>query len=169
MNQYLDLFYNTLPPVSLTAYKKFLASFSYDLPEDYAKFLNLIGSGNFRSNKITINVPDASAREDGNKDTDRKIEVLWIYGLADGDVPNETISMREWNKIPPNSIAIAADGGGNRFLMSLAENTFGHVYFWDHERIDTETAQVEIHDFKNMYFIASSFEEFLILIKKNLD
>ncbi|MFO1079345.1 MAG: SMI1/KNR4 family protein [Reyranellaceae bacterium] len=58
-------------------------------------------------------------------------------------------------RVPKGFFPIAGDEAGNLICLAYEGDRLGEVYFWDHdEEGDPRTA-------RNVYFVASSFEEFL--------
>jgi hypothetical protein len=62
------------------------------------------------------------------------------------------------NRMPNGLIPIGEDPGGNIIVLSVRDHDYGVIYFWDHEN---ETDEGEAPNGENLYFIASSFLEFL--------
>ena len=58
---------------------------------------------------------------------------------------------------PARFLAIAIDGFGNRFLLSLGMPDYGDVYFWDHEQ-EADEGEPPTED--NLNLVAHSFAEF---------
>jgi hypothetical protein len=67
-------------------------------------------------------------------------------------------------RIPPGTIAIAEDPGGDLFLLSVDGDSKGSVFYWDHENEPVDEA-TDWEDFENVYPIADSFEEFLASLR----
>lgn len=65
-------------------------------------------------------------------------------------------------RIPKGCIPIARDAGGNIICLNLNEDKYGYLYFWDHEK------ELMIDEKENLYFIASSFNQFLDIIKPHI-
>ena len=51
--------------------------------------------------------------------------------------------------------------------MSLAKETYGKIYFWDHEIMDTDDDEAYTTTIEDMKEIASSFDELLDNIKES--
>ncbi|MEP7264918.1 MAG: SMI1/KNR4 family protein [Bacteroidota bacterium] len=62
------------------------------------------------------------------------------------------------HRIPFSTLPVACDGFGNLFLMSLHPESFGQIYFWDHEG---EPEVQDGHYTGNCRFTAHSFTGFL--------
>lgn len=61
-------------------------------------------------------------------------------------------------RVPHNLLVIGSDPGGNQICLSVGGNDYGKVYFWDHEN---EVEEGEEPDYRNVYLVANSFDEFL--------
>lgn len=88
-------------------------------------------------------------------------QYISLDGLFGNNLPVETSNLLFWIKeygdeIPPESILIADDPGGGLFL--LVKNA--GVYYWDHSWFFEQSSEEE-----NIYFVASSFTEFMNKLK----
>ena len=142
MTEILDS--NRFGRLSLSKLKEFEASKSVELPNDYKEFLLKHNGGR----------PNPSA----NRNPPTNIQ--WIYGLHNGkswaSLDHNINILR--HRIPEDTLPIANDGLGNVFLISLHKDTFGEVWFWDHEK---ESNEGKASFFSNIIKAASSFKEFL--------
>lgn len=68
-------------------------------------------------------------------------------------------------RVPPNLLPIARDPGGNLICISVSGEDGGKIYFWEHEE-EADLAKGEIADYRNVYFIANSFTDFIAEITK---
>ncbi len=57
---------------------------------------------------------------------------------------------------PQPMLCIADDGGGNKFLLSLREDTWHEIWYWDH---GNETADFDQPWWGNMHKVVDSFQE----------
>ncbi|CAG0934633.1 hypothetical protein TFLX_03603 [Thermoflexales bacterium] len=122
------------------------------IPSSYRSFLLLYNGGSpqqpvsYRIKSLTTNsVQEATVdRFLGiNAQDFSDIEVFWkIYH----------------DRIPPNFFPIARDPGGNLVCIASSGEDQGKIYFWDHEE---ETEEGETPNYKNVYLIADSFNDFL--------
>lgn len=86
-----------------------------------------------------------------------------FYGFSDGisyphlDLIKNYIDTRL--DIPKNVIPIGEDPGGNYICMSLSEDNYGKIYFWDHEVPNEDENGKPTYD--NMYLIAEGFNVFI--------
>lgn len=61
-------------------------------------------------------------------------------------------------RLPYDTFPIARDPFGNLFIMSLDEDCYGYIYFWDHEN---ESPIADGNYVENCHFEAYSFSEFV--------
>ncbi len=113
------------------------------IPQDYRDFLLKHNGG--EPNKKVIN---------------KNYVVEWLYGFHNGpdwSTIYHAIDTYQ-NRVPSWYFPIAKDPYGNLFLMSLFEENYGLIAFWDHENeCDGNADQY----FDNMAIIAESFTEFI--------
>lgn len=131
---------------------EFEAKYSLKLPDDYRTFLLDHNGGKPKPN---INK---------NPETD----IQWIYGIHHAEYwasLEEHIATYE-NRIPSKTVPIANDSLGNLFLLSLREETYGEIWFWDHEN-ESDTSGKEYYD--NIEVSASSFKDFLTNLYEWID
>ena len=121
------------------------------LPEDYRSFLLEFNGGRPKPEIIDF-------IQNGDDQSDI---VNYLGGIHNG----EYWARLEWqidslkDRVPKGFIPIGDDPGGNAYLIGIDGETFGKIYFWDHEN---EAALEEKEpSFENMSLIASSFTEFL--------
>lgn len=90
------------------------------------------------------------------------IETSVCLSLSAAGHVAETYEMLR-GEIPVQSLPIARDAGGNQILLSCEPETFGQVFFWDHERGNPQQANDKaIADFANvMTPLADSLSIFL--------
>jgi hypothetical protein len=138
----------TFPPITPADLDDFERAESVALPPEYRDFLLKNNGGRPRDN--IADVPDFD-----------EVAVNNFFGLRPGEMYDLRREAAVYEgRIPPDTIPIADDPGGNLFLLSLAEDSKGAVYFWDHEE-EPEDEATDWSDFENVYPIADSFDEFL--------
>jgi hypothetical protein len=78
------------------------------------------------------------------------------YGVIDNyDV------YRGMNRIPRLSCPFAPDPGGDLFLLSLEEDSYGQVFYWDHEHEPVDGGDM-FADFPNTNELAPDLETFIL-------
>ena len=90
-----------------------------------------------------------------------------IFSVVSSQFENirvEYHDLKEDNRIPRWCLPIGDDPAGNLFIISLEDETYGAIYYWDHER--EQIAENEtIAAFENLTLIADSFSEFVKKIR----
>lgn len=124
------------------------------LPSDYRTFLKEHNGGIPQDHEIEI--PDwAEVQINEFCGLNLQGDIGKYYGLAQ---VNERFS----DRFPIGEVVvIAADAGGNRFLIGVGKRYFGRVYFWDHEAWDDEAENC----LPEMIEVAKTFDKFLNKIK----
>lgn len=134
----------------------------YSIPEDYQQFLmDYPSTGTFSVLVETPVIDRIPAAGD--------YEYLPISILFAGCVskPNyHLLHEREFDVIPPHFILIGEDIGGNGFIISLNDSTFGRIYYFDHEEYfyDKETGSLE-----RIYLVANDFTTFICNLRVSPD
>jgi len=135
---------NRFGKLDLQTLNDFVKKYSLTLPDDYKKFLLEHNGG--APVPSTNKIPETF--------------VQWIYGIQD----EENWASLEWNieiydeRMPSNTLPIASDPGGNQFLLSLRPDTYGEIWFWDHEN-ESDTNAKDYFD--NIRKSANSFSDFI--------
>jgi hypothetical protein len=139
--------------VALKAIEAFEANIAKKLPNDYKMFLLEFNGGEPESNEFSV--PKAKTGS----------SVRMFYGLIDkhkeGDLFHEHKIM--FDRVPANFLPIGGDSCGNCICLSLHSDTFGQVFFWDHE---LEADEGEPATFSNLFRIGNSFTEFFENLKQ---
>ena len=142
----------TFPPTSPAQLDEFERDEGVQLPAEYREFLLTSNGG--RPDDNIVDVPDLD-----------EVAVNDFFGLQPGemyDLRGER-AMYE-GRIPPGTLPVADDPGGNLFLLSLAGDSKGAVYFWDHEEEPREEG-TDWSDFENVYRVADGFDQFLAMLR----
>lgn len=112
-----------------------------ELPRDYRLFLEQTNGG----------IPFRKYFLFKDSDNDGTI-VNILFGITDNDYNSLIKHYNEYKNIVPSCmIPIGNDQGGNMILLSIGGNSYGSIYFLDHE--------------KAAFLIADSFEEFINNLK----
>lgn len=127
------------------------------LPEEYRKFLLAHNGGSPRPQAFEYRCGDRPPRLGA---------VAYFLAIYDGDAENfldfyETFRGR----IPPDTIPVARDPGGNLILLGTSGPNAGKVFFWIK---DEEADEDEEADYSNVCFVAETFNKFLESLK-NVD
>ena len=125
------------------------AELGISLPEQYREFL-LNHNGGYPE-------PDAFPIH-GNASDEHGL-VHYFLSIHEGDVYNLMSYVRRFEgRVPEDLLPIALDPGGDLIVLSILGANRGKVYFWEHEE---EAQEGETPGYENVYFVASSFYEFL--------
>ena len=152
------------------------------LPDDYKIFLleygNSIFSENifFKPKKFSseyihdelLSLPNYSFHGSG---------LSCFYGISSDSFENSLgeILERYQDRMPNKFLPIADDGLGNQICISLNDEAYGYIYWWDHEnewdeddyKDDTGENMPEDAKFQNVYLVATSFHDFLSKLIKD--
>lgn len=91
------------------------------------------------------------------KDGSHSLEIL--YGLGDENNSIPIVYQDYLGGMPCSVCPIGSLPGGNQLCLCHAGLHEGKVFLWDHEN-ELEIQNDEHEDFKNMYLVAESFEDF---------
>jgi len=121
------------------------------LPEGYRDFLRDYG-GFFVGVWVLLSKPTA-----GGEDA---VSIASFQGILPGD-ERDLLLRYQWDRaaLPPELLTIAS-GDNGYICLSVAGDNKESVYFWASREGD------DPHSYKDMYLLASSFDEFLNLIAK---
>ena len=92
----------------------------------------------------------------------------YFYGITQEEY-SDIRTVFDWysTRLPHHCIPIADPDFGNQICISLEEDTYGKIYFWDHETMDTEEGELCKLSFADMKLLAGSFEELLDKIERS--
>ena len=98
---------------------------------------------------------------------DNEYYIRYFYGTTDKNYSDIALNY-EWyaDRLPPKCIPIADPDFGNQICMSVAPESYGKIYFWDHETMDTEDDEPCVLRLEDMILLADSLEA---LFEKILD
>lgn len=114
------------------------------LPEEYKTFLQ-------KSNGIAPNP---------NQNKTPSAVVTYILGMHNGPYYASLYKHIDMfkNRLPLSTLPIATDAFGNLFILSVHQDRYGYIYFWDHEG---EPEYQDGHYVDNCYFVSYSFDAFI--------
>jgi hypothetical protein len=130
--------------------KKLAEIAEYSIPQDYLQFLNDFPcTGTFDIDVYCLGLESSPWAPDALYPT-------LLFFASCSQKSEDLIFMREnpleaWD-FDSSMLVIADSSGGNYFCMSLKKETFGKVYFWDHDHSETETG---------LYLLANNFTSFI--------
>jgi hypothetical protein len=151
---YLSLLDTHAAPISDTDVAKLEALIEAPLPESYVEYLRQSNGGTFRIN--TVDLPQLG--------DETVLNYMFTTIDPSYDIVEQYRMLRGMDRIPVQSLPIADDPGGNKFLISLEPATYGQVFFWDHEN-EPEDGGARVADFPNMTHLADDFATFIANLK----
>ena len=130
-------------------FRSFAKKYSLNFPESYIEFLRRNNDSEMESNII-----------EGTEELG--IYVRYFYGTTDNDYSDiEMVYKNYIMRMPSKCIPIADADFGNEICMSLKDENYGKIYFWDHESMDTDYDEKCNLTFEDMIPLADSFENLL--------
>ena len=129
-------------------FKKFCKKARVQFPQDYIEFLKKNNDGELDENILEL--------------PDNECCIRYFYGTTEEDY-SDLLSNYKWyaDRLPKKCIPIADPDFGNQICMSLDEEHYGKIYFWDHETMDTDYGEKCVLKLEDMVLLADSFESFL--------
>ena len=116
-------------------------------PKEYVDFLRKHNDGELDAN--TVNGYD-------------ECSVRYFYGTTSESYSNlSDVFSCFAERMPKNCIPIAEAECGNLVFISLEENTYGKIYFWDHETMDVDDGEQCKYEINDMPVVANSFADLL--------
>ena len=119
------------------------------LPQQYKEFLRKYNGGKPVPNVFAIK---------GNPYDSRGM-IQHFLGVSEGnyrDILKQATVFRD--RVPSDLLPVARDPGGSLICLAVSGENYGKIYFWDRE---DEVEEGEEPDYRNVYFIANSFDELL--------
>lgn len=145
--------YDTCEPASEESLVDFEREFGAKLPAPYREFLQQFNGACPEPNLFHF------------KDSDKGSDCRQILGLngTDNDLRHylETHKLR----LPQNLLPIGYDSTGNLICLSVRQQDYGHVYFWDHSLINSSSRSDSEDTADRIVPVADSFDDFLLNLK----
>ncbi len=137
---------------NLKIFNEFCERYKLKFPQSFIDYLSQYNDGVLEPNII--------------EGTDNDYYIRYFYGTSNENFSNiATVYENYIGRLPENCIPIADPDFGNEICISLDENNYGKIYFWDHETMDTDYGAKCTLLFEDMILIANSFEDLLENIK----
>lgn len=130
--------------------KKVGASF----PQEYVNFLRKYNGGEVENSIVELPLEEIES-----------FILSSFFGTRVEDI-NDILSCYATfeNRIPKGCVPIGRDVGGNIVCLNLNTEKYGAIFLWDHDiELDFDENEMDIQD---LYYVASSFDEFLHMIKE---
>jgi hypothetical protein len=139
--------------IGLTDIGRFEAEIDANLPPEYRQFLLTFNGGKPEGNQFDVREAKTNAG------------VNLFFGLLntqrEGDLLYERARMLD--RVPHNVLSIGNASCGNLVCLSLRTDTFGQIFFWEHEM---EAEEGEPATFSNLFKVGNSFQQFFDGLKK---
>jgi len=123
------------------------------LPDDYREFLFNFNGGRPESNEFSVPAQKSAAG------------INLFYGLLKAKEWGDLLYQREMlmDRVPKDVLPIGEASCGNAVCLSLRPDTYGQIFFWDHE---LEADEGQEATFSNLFLISNSFTGFLSDLEK---
>ncbi len=133
-----------------------------EFPQEYKDHLLKCNGGRCSPNVYTFIENGKAAKSDVN----------WFFAIHEGEYSNLKFYVDTYKKknkrLPSHILPIANDSGGNLICISCGQRDRGQIYFWDHEK-EVDYNISDDSDYKNLYFISKSLDEFFNSLKEDFD
>lgn len=134
-------------------FNSFCDEYQLNFPAEYISFLE---------KHNVAEPPDNIVKNAVNGKDD--IYIRYFYGISNENYfdirCNYEVYCKEY-RMPYKCIPIADPDGGNQVCISLDPETYGKIYFWDHETMDVDEGEECGYSIVSMPQIANSFDELL--------
>ncbi len=133
---------------SKTEVQDFEETNNIKLPMDYKDFLFRVNGG----------------RPIPNRNASPSTVVVYLLGMHNGPYHKSLYKHIEMlnKRLPFGTFPVGRDPFGNLFIMTVNPETYGYIYFWDHEG---EPEYQDGNYVDNCYFVAYSFSDFVNNLK----
>lgn len=135
-------------------FESFCSLYQLEFPKEYIEYLKKYNDAELEPNVVDIGNNECCIRYFYGTSNDEYSDICTIYEVYK-------------NRMPSKFIPIADPDFGNQICMSLSQDTYGKIYFWDHETMDSDFGDICKINFQDMRQIANSFVELLNNIKES--
>ncbi|WP_067145650.1 SMI1/KNR4 family protein [Pseudotamlana agarivorans] len=139
---------NEFGKISSKEILEFERQIGFPLPNNYSDFLKINNGGQPEFDSIKVKIG-------------KEIQlwsIKYFFGLHNKEYWASMYSTLKSlkNRIPTEFLPIANDGGGNYYLVNLSKDSFGKIYFWNH---NTESKNNGNKYYGNIIYLFDSFLE----------
>ena len=135
-------------PFDEKSFNDFISKYQLTFPTEYLKYLKKYNDAELADNIVNT--------------SDESISIRYFYGTTTEDYSNISSVYEIFiDRMPPNCIPIAEAEGGNEVCISLAPESYGKIYFWNHETMDTDYGEICTLSLEKMLYLADSFDSLL--------
>lgn len=135
-------------------FESFCNRYQFEFPKEFVDYLRKYNDAELELNVLDIGNNECCVRFFYGTGKESYTDIWRTYEVYEG-------------RMPKKCIPIADVDFGNNLCMSLQEDTYGRIYFWDHETMDTDDGEVCEIGIEDMNEIAASFKELLDNIKED--
>ena len=135
-------------------FESFCKLYQFEFPKEYIEYLKKYNDAELEPNVLDIGDNECCIRYFYGTSHDEYSDICAIYELYR-------------NRMPEKCVPIADPDFGNQICISLGEENYGKIYFWDHETMDTDFYCVCKINLQDMKEIAISFVDLLDNIKES--
>ena len=129
-------------------FNNFCKKYQLEFPQEFVEYLKQYNDAELEPNHLDFGINECGIRYFYGTSEQTYCDLAWNYEIYRG-------------RMPEKCIPIGDEECGNQICMSLEKDTYGKIYFWDHETMDTDDGEECQLDFSDMYELASSFRELL--------
>ena len=135
-------------------FREFCNRYFFSFPYDFIAYLRKHNDAELEPNILAIGNNECCVR--------------YFYGTSKNDCCDIWTTYEAYKeRMPRECVSIADADFGNQICMSLQKGTYGKIYFWDHEIMDTDVDEICKINIEDMYEIADSFIDLLDKIKES--
>ena len=124
----------------------------FEFPKAYIEYLRADNDSDLEANCVELAGNDTSIRYFYGTSAQEYSDLKYTYDIFR-------------DRLPLNCVPIATDAFGNQFCISLCAETYGKIYFWDHEVMDTNEGEKATLEIVDLIWVADSFDELCAKIK----
>lgn len=141
-------------PFDKNQFEQFTETYRFTFPKALIEYLKQHNDAGLEPNVIPL--------------ADNECSIRYFYGTTAEAYSDIRATYETYkDRIPKNCVPIADSDFGNQICMSLASDTYGQIYFWNHETMDTDEKDGSTLQIEDMVLIAKSFEELLEKIEES--
>ena len=129
-------------------FNKFCKKYDFMFPKELVNYLKEYNDSRLEDNII--------------KDSEYGVYIRNFYGTSREDYLDISTNYDCYiGRLPYKCVPIADPEFGNQICISLSGDSYGKIYFWDHEIMDTEDGERCTLSVEDMVLLANSFDELL--------
>lgn len=136
----------------------FCKKYNLVFPKEYVEFIKSYNDG-----ELEPNIVDCI-----NHSIEDMCSIRYFFGTTTEDYSNIEDTFADYvDRMPQDCFPIAESEGSNIVCMSSQSDTYGRIYFWDHEEMDIDYCEKCTYTIREMPLIANDFEDLLNRINQD--